>query len=54
MPSDFPPNLALLWNEALKNSAGFGMEETILLKLKEAYEEMFSNASLAEKWASLH
>jgi hypothetical protein len=48
MPSDFPPNLALLWNQALKNSLYYDAEETILLRLKEAYEAMFSNASLAE------
>jgi len=49
MPSDFPPNLALLWDEALKNSLDFGEEETILPRLKEIYEDIFSNESLAEK-----
>ena len=53
IPSDFPPNLALLWDEALKNSLDFGEEEKILPRLKEAYEEMFSNASLTEKEETL-
>jgi hypothetical protein len=48
-PSVFLPNLALLWNEALKNSLYFyDDEESILPRLKAVYDEMFSNASLGK------
>ena len=50
MSTDFPPNLVLLWDEALTNSLSFyDNSETTLSRLKEAYEEVFSNASLDEK-----
>jgi len=49
MPGNFPPNLALLWDEALKDSLDFGEQETILPRLKEAYEKMFSKANLVSK-----
>ena len=49
MPSDFPPNLSLLWDTALENSIRFSDNEVVLSRLKNAYSEMLSNASLGSK-----
>ena len=45
-PSDFPPNLSLLWNTALEDDFRFSEDKTVLSRLKQAYKEMFSSASL--------
>lgn len=53
-PSVFPPNLSLLWNNALEDSLGYdGDTEAILPRLKSAYDSMFSKASLGQREESL-